>query len=253
MRPPPRLPVWMWILGGFVMLRILSGLGLNLLAILVVGYVAWVVIGGSRGHRRPMSGPARPGSAEAGWLPPPADGHPAPPAGPQPAGPPPAGSPPAGPPPSGAPMPTIDVPRYPGSAGGGSQRRAGTPPDLPRPPEPTGPTGSTGTSSVGSDPAVSLVQLLLAEAGRELETAAAGGDRGRVDAALARLEVVIGRAQESLSATGSAPAARLRSRLEDLRGDVRRALGAGEGPERSALVSGITAACRTVGQTGAHD
>src|SRR5699024_4115466 len=85
--------------------------------------------GGAAPTDRPSSGPATPG-----WS-----GHP-----------------------DGSPvMPTIDVPRYPGS------------------PPPPGPAASPGPTSDGTDPARSLLRLQLSQGGRDLEQALAAGDAGR--------------------------------------------------------------------------
>lgn len=217
----PQLPVWLWILGGYVLLRAF-GVELNLLSLLLVGYVAWVVLGGRARSRRRVD-PYRPSDR--------AD----------------AAQPRSAPPDQDGPMPTIDVPRFPGAAAQPADPWGGGAP----PPPPPAPRTEAGGSSPASDPAVSLVRLQVAQAGRDLEQARAGGDPRRVEAALTRLDTVVEHARAGLT-TGSAEASRLRATLDGLRGGVQEALRAGDGPQRGVLFDRIASACRTMGQTGGH-
>ncbi|WP_237769977.1 hypothetical protein, partial [Ornithinimicrobium sp. CNJ-824] len=124
------------------------------------------------------------------------------------------------------PMPTIDVPRYPGSS------------------SVSGPATSPGGWSGGTDPARSLLRLQLAQGGRDLEQALAAGDAGRARQLLEGMDrrLTAGRAD------GGEEGA--------LHGDVRTALSAlsgGSGGVDRAALDRVAARCRGMGQTGHHE
>ncbi|SOC55496.1 hypothetical protein [Ornithinimicrobium cerasi] len=227
-----RLPPWAWILGIFVVLRLTSEVGVNLVPLLVLGFVAYLVVGNRRPQRRrPPVGP-RPGQAATG----------------------PAVRPPA----QDGPMPRIDVPQWPGAVPGGAAGREPVDPWAApggRPPRPgTGVAGtSAGMSSLGSDPVASLAQLQVAQAGRDLEQAVAARDEQQVEQALRRLAATVAQAHDSLTAAGSVAAGPVRASLDGLRGAAQEALRQGPGPRRRELVDRITSTCRAIGQTGRHE
>jgi hypothetical protein len=218
---------WMWILGIFVLLRVTSELDLNLLPLLVMGFVAYLVVGNRR--RRPTVGPGRPGPAAP--APAPGDGG----------------------------MPRIQVPRFPGGDPDAARRPPGQEPVDPwgRPAAPAGPGAGadrgSGMSSLGSDPVVSLAQLQVAQAGRDLEAAAATHDDLRLDQALRRLVPTLAQVQAPLATAGSPAAARVRASVDALRGAAQEALREPPGERRATLVGRIVSTARTIGQTGPHE
>lgn len=210
-----RVPVWMWLLAAFVVLRVVGDLGLNLMPLLLLGFVAYVILGQKAGRRgrvghRPRPTPTVEPTAEPGS------------------------------------MPTIDVPRYPGSAAEPEDPWTAV---VPTPAG--GPPSAAGMSSLGSDPAVSLVQLQVAQGGRDLEQALATGQDARVEQALSRLSVTVEQAEGALATSGAAGAGTTRAALAGLRAATQEALRSGPGPGRAALVARVISACRAVGQTGA--
>jgi hypothetical protein len=208
-----KVPPWIWILGAFLLLRIMSDDGPDLLPLLVVGLVAYMVLGRRLGRSRASA--ARPPD-------------------------------PVQRPAEEGPMRTIDVPRFPGAP-----EEPADPWGPPVGPSlPGAPSGPRGMSSLGSDPAVSLAQLQVAQTGRDLEQAAATRDGERVDQALRRLLSTVEQVQGSLAGSGSPGAARVRAALDGLRGSAEEALRVGPGAARGALLERIAWGCRSVGQTG---
>ena len=200
----PAAPVWVWVIAGFIVLRIASEAELNLVPLVIIGFVLWKVVGqGRRGT---------PGTLQRQQLP-----TPPPVAAPGPtdtAYPTPGGMPSTPAQPGASPMPRIEVPSYPGA-----------------------------TSSVGSDPSVSLAQLQLAQVGRDLEAAAATGDAQRVDAALRRVAGTVDQVQVSLQSVSSPAGRAVRASLDGLRAAVREALDSPPA-SRAALVQRVVGACR---------
>lgn len=208
--------MWLWILGAFLLLRMLGGEGLNVMPLLVLGYIAYVVLGQKVGRRtRGVGHPSRPTPAVE---------------------------------PSAEPgsMPTIDVPRYPGA-----EIEPQDPWAAVASPSPGAPPQAGGMSSLGSDPALTLVQLQVAQVGRDLEQAVATGQDDRVDQALGRLWATVEQAEGALATSGAAGVGRTRAALAGLRAAAQEAMRSAPGPGRAALVGRVIAACRAVGQTGA--
>lgn len=188
------MPWWGWVLLVLTALTLLDVLDGGLVPLIILGVIGWKLYG------RQLSG----GSA------------------------PPRGVPPGGAPPPGGspPMPTIDVPRYPGSSPA------------------SGPATSSRGWSGGTDPARSLLRLQLAQGGRDLEQALAAGDAGRARQLLEGMDRLLTAGRVDGGEEGA------------LHGDVRTALsalsGSPGGVDRAAL-DRVVARCRGMGQTGHHE
>lgn len=198
----PRLPWFGWAIVAFIVLNVFLQRDVGFFPLIIIGVVLASVVGSQQRTRRGV---------------PPSQGQPHHPHHPrQPHQPPPViQGPPA------EPMPTIEVPRYPGSAGPGM------------------------TSSLGSDPTVSFGQLQLREAGRSLEQAVASGHDAGVEQALRRLQATVTQVRPSLEGVASPQARTLRASLDGLAAAAAKAQAQPPGPGRSALVERVLATCRT--------
>ena len=212
------MPWWGWVLLVLTALTLLDALDGGLIPLIILGVIGWKMFG------RQLSGGSGPPSPRV-----PSGGPPPPPGGAAPTDRP--SSSPAPPAwtghPGGSPaMPTIDVPRYPGS---------------PRPP---GPAASQGPASGGTDPARSLLRLQLSQGGRDLEQALAAGDAGRARQLLEGMDRLLAAGRVDGGDEGA------------LREDVRTALsalsGRAGGVDR-AVLDRVVARCRRMGQTGHHE
>lgn len=215
------VPPWLWIVGGLVLLTMLSDGDFPLLPALIVGFVVFRMVGPAR--RRPGApGPTRPVRVE-----PPVDPY------------------------AAGPMPTIDVPRYPGEGG--------PVPTTPPPPAAATPYPSVSSAvppTVGGateDPAVSLARLQLARCARDLDQAARHGQDAEVQRVVAEVRAEVARfagMRESglgTPGTGGAAFASGMSTLGRLADEA-----AVERPAGPA-VARLAQACRAMGETGRHE
>lgn len=191
----PRLPWFGWAILAFIVLNVVMERNVGFVPLVIIGVVLASVAGSQQRNRR--------------RVPPPQQPYPQDTLSPTPRT------------PSDGPMPTIDVPRYPGSTGPGM------------------------TSSLGSDPTVSFAQLQLGEAGRSLEQAVASGHEAGVEQALRRLQSTVTQVRPSLEGAGTPQARTLRATLDGLGAAVPKALAQPPGPDRSALVERVLATCRS--------
>ncbi|WP_289017052.1 hypothetical protein [uncultured Ornithinimicrobium sp.] len=212
-----QVPWWGWVLLVLTALTLLDVLDGGLVPLITLGVIGWKLFG------RQLSG----GSAPTQGLPP--GGAPPPPGGSAPTDRPVSGPAPpgwTGGPGGSPPMPTIDVPRYPGSSPA------------------SGPATSSRGWSGGTDPARSLLRLQLAQGGRDLEQALAAGDAGRARQLLEGMDRLLTAGRVDGGEEGA------------LHGDVRTALsalsGRSGGVDRAAL-DRVVARCRGMGQTGHHE
>lgn len=226
------VPWWGWLIAIFVVLRVLR-VDVPLLPLIVVG----AVLGNVLGRRRHVAGGGAPGRVAGlpgptgpphGWQPAPQQspteqgylgtGHP--------------GAPPQ------HPMPTIDVPRYPGSGAGAGQQAA----------------PGAGPSSTSSDPVVSLGQLHLTRSGHDLQRAATGGTASELTRVLDEIRDLVSRMQGMLTAAAGSPGAGEREAfargLRVLDAQVREARG--EHPPGPG-VTRVVHTCLRMGQTGRHE
>lgn len=270
-----KVPWWAWVIGIFLLLQIGSVAGISLLPVLIVGFVLWGMMRNQRRGTGPVGAPPRqdqlpgppPGrpnqpsrSGEPGHLGPHGPGRQGwdPPSGEERAG----WSAPAD---GTSGMPRIDVPRYPDRPAAGRGQRPGqrpgpgqghghgipgsTPPPLP---SPGGGVQQPGWSPAGSDPAVTLARMEVAQLARDLEAARTGGEPQRVDQVLSRLGSALDRLHGALSVSGQrGPDARAqRSRVEGVRGDVAKALREKAGsPQHATLVDRVRTGLRGMDQT----
>lgn len=211
------MPWWGWVLLVLGAVTLLDALDGGLIPLIILGVIGWKMFG-----RQPSAG-----AGPSRRVPP--GGPPPPPGGAAPTDRPSSG--PATPGWSGHPdgspvMPTIDVPRYPGS------------------PPPPGPAASPGPTSAGTDPARSLLRLQLSQGGRDLEQALAAGDAGRARQLLEGMDRLLTAGRVDGGDEGA------------LHGDVRTALSAmsgGSGRVDRAVLDRVVARCRSMGQTGHHE
>ncbi len=232
-----RTPWWVWLIAAFVLLRVLD-LRVPFVPLLIAAVVLVNVLGrqGRRGRaglpppsRRPHGGhlghgvpgpqdrPTAPGQQPAQWQQPgPADQPP--------------------------PMPTIEVPPYPGA---GAAR--------PAPGLPGGGPPATGPTWTSPDPVVSLGQLHLSRAGRDLQHAAADGTATELTRVLDEIQDLVTRMQGMLSAASGAAASgrdAFGQGLAALDRQVREARG--ENPP-GPRVARVAQTCLRMGQTGRHE
>ncbi len=215
----PRLPWFGWAVVAFVVLNVLLDRDVSILPLIVIGVVLASVLGRPRpGARRPVTPP--PGASSGGPV---LTGQPPPAVEPG--------------------MPTIDVPRYPGSVG------TAHPGPVDPPPPPPGPAGGV----PATDPVVSLGQLSLARCAQDLDAAARAGDDAEVARTLREIIEVGTRLLPMVDGAGGRPGSGLREFGAGLRRLQREAEAALEetppGPRVAQVVRGAT----SMGQTGRHE
>lgn len=252
----PRLPWFAWAIVAFIVLNVIFQRGISLFPLIMIGFVLASVAGSAQRrsrrqvpqpphqphqtHDQPLGQPyGHPSSQPPGhpygqgqtyghpsdqshtdpYGQPQMPGQSQTPGQPQRPGQPPMPGQPSTP--TAEPMPTIDVPRYPGTP------------------------SSSSSSSLGTDPVVSFAQLQLGQAGRDLEQVATSGDDADVEQALRRMQSTLAQIRPSLEGMGSPQARTLRASLDGLGAATTKALAQSPGPGRSALVERIVATCRT--------
>lgn len=218
-------PWWAWVVAVVVLLGVLD-VEISLVPMVIAGVVLFKLFGG-RG--RPGLTRGRP---DHGGRPPVDD--PLAPAPSDPAG---AGhDQPAGPHPPHQPMPTIDVPRYPGSL----------PPEGPAAPPPA-------PGAPATDPVVSLGQLHLSRCGSDLRRAVEEGTVTEQARVLDEIHDLVTRMQGMLGAAAGASSGsrdRFEAGLRALDSQVREARG--EHPP-GAKVTRVVQTCLRMGHTGRYD